>query len=119
VVEQSFEDVKTLNLNCGPRVYELEKAEDYKNFFTIDFKKRPIKMSLLSLNDSDTGSYDLNLKVTLKNWPHVKAVVIPFKVQVTPCTPLTLLPKKKPESIALDMKKGEDGQLTTLMPTYV
>jgi hypothetical protein len=85
-------------------VYELEKAEDYKGFFTIDFEKRPIKMSLLSLKDSDAGSYDLNLKVTLKNWPYVKALVIPFKVKVTPCTPLTLLPKKKPKSIELDMK---------------
>jgi hypothetical protein len=129
VIEQSFADVKDsqyencltagdINYCCGPRKYELEKAGDYKSFFTIDFENRPIKMSLLSLNDSDIGSYDMNLIVSLKNWHLVKPVKIPFKVKVTQCTPLTLVPEYKPKSIVLDMKKGEDQKLTTLLPVY-
>jgi hypothetical protein len=61
-------------------------------------------MSLLSLNDSDAGSYDLNLKVTLKDWPLASAKLIPFRVVVRPCTPLTLLPQEKPKAITLVMK---------------
>jgi hypothetical protein len=97
VIEQSFQDIRDTQCQqgeitscCGPRVYELEDADTYKSFFTINFEERPIKMSLLSLKDSDSGTYDLKLKATLKNWPDVLPVVIPVKVKVLPCTPLTL-----------------------------
>jgi len=58
----------------------------------MDSTKRPVKFSLLSLKDSDAGRYEMKVKATLKNWKDVKSVIIPFVVEVKPCTPLTLLP---------------------------
>jgi hypothetical protein len=93
-------------------------ADKYKSFFSIDYSKTPIKLSLLSLKDSDAGDYEMKLKVTLKDYKDVPAVLVPITVKVLPCTPLTLLPKSKPKTIALKMKEGEEGEMVTQLPLY-
>lgn len=75
MVEQTFDDIRDSRCPsgdrlscCGEREYELVDAEKYKSFFKIDSTKRPVKLTLLSLKDSDAGKYELKVKATLKAW---------------------------------------------------
>lgn len=76
-------------------------------------------MDLLSLKDSDAGTYDMVIKVSLKDWDMVEEITLSFAVEILPCTPLTLEPANKPSDIALEMQEGEEGTFTTALPQYV
>ena len=69
----------------------------------MDFDSKPNSMSLLSLTDSDAGEYNMVINVSLKDWVMVEAITLSFKVEVLPCTPLTLEPTSKPAGILLEM----------------
>ena len=61
----------------------------------------------------------MKMKVSLKNFPDIKAVLVPFTVIVTPCTPLTLEAQTKIQPINVEMVKGNEGaDFKFVLPKY-
>ena len=125
IVEQSFDDVRDylcvdgdINACCGDRVYEVENADAYAGFLTVDVEARPVTLSMLALSDADAGTYEINIIASLKDWADAGSVSIPLLVEVLPCTPLTLEPSAKPADIALAIAADEEGEFVATLPVY-
>jgi hypothetical protein len=58
-------------------------------------------MTLLSLLDSNVGEYAMSIKVSLLDWSTVESVYVPLKVDVSKCTPVTLVPTFSTKSISV------------------
>jgi hypothetical protein len=76
------------DLCCGNRIYTIKDTEDkYGDFFKYSDSTGENVLTLRSESYDDVGSYDVEIEVTLEEWPNAVPATLTLTVEVEDCVP--------------------------------